>query len=76
MENTNKIQGLTFGRIVHFVDDFRKEHPAIIIQVEDYVTGKVWLRTFSILRGRDRTVEATFNEKDKGIGTWHYPERE
>jgi len=69
------ISGLTFGIPVHFVDDFKKEHPAIILQVDDYTTGKVWVRTFSILRGRDKTIEAIFSDKDKSVGTWHWPEK-
>jgi len=82
------IEGLTEGRIVHFVTESGKHRPAIVVQVWSKDTGCSNLQVFldgtndradkfsleQMNQGTSWKTSVTYSEEPKP-NTWHYPER-
>jgi hypothetical protein len=70
-----ELEGLTEGRIVHWVDEDGLHNAAIVIDVVHPDRGMAGLTVFR--RSGEITVrdEDLFDETTKLPGTWHWPER-
>jgi len=74
------VEGVSIGRIVHFVRGDGVELPAIIVKVVDKDSGVVNLQVFVsdwVEHGNNifHQTEIKFSEKPV-LQTWHWPERE
>jgi hypothetical protein len=64
------MDGLTTGRVVHYVNDSETHEPSVVVEVYDKDAGYVRLRNFSDLL----LYACTYSEK-RGKNTWHWPEK-
>jgi hypothetical protein len=75
------LDGLTTGRIVHFVDQDGRCNAAIIIDVKDVPPGykgqEGWAGVQVLARGGEIThhPDVHYDDVKKRRGTWHWPER-
>ena len=79
------MDGLTEGRIVHFVMPSREHRPAIVVKVWDipgscdgYINLVVFVDGLNDVKPMDTTQWETsicFDDVDKSSGTWHWIEK-
>jgi hypothetical protein len=77
-----RIEGLTEGRMVHYVTARGHHRPSVIVQVWDDVTGRCNLQVFmdgrndgySAEQGTDWLQDIEYSEEAQS-GTWHFIER-
>lgn len=71
------MDGLTIGRMVHYVDPVRERHcAAVVVDVENFAEGQVDLFVFKYLEGGGETLLGiSFDDDDRRPCTWHWIER-
>jgi len=69
------MEGLTIGRVVHFVGTDVKHHAAIVTRVHDADKGIVNLTVFADMEEPYFRCEVPYQEEKTSAHSWHWPER-